>query len=377
MTILFVRISFVKSFSVRHRVLLPLHSTLLTPSRNSYAAISTEVYDGAPRKSARARKREQRKVLADESMTFDSLEWETFEFSASPKWDQRFDDRSIHLASNDESWQEIEDRETREDSALREKFEEQHRLWENLDPALVDEATEILLPYIQAGRWTRIQEVVSKRTRQTRFLFENPANPSNVWACLRTLDSFGIQHVDVVIQSGRYEGKAALTQKRGMRTAMGSAKWLTLKNHLSTRHALQHLKEQGYHIVCTDVNPESKDIRDIDWDASGKKICIVMGNEQYGISEEVKEMADESFYLPMVGMAESFNLSVATAITCAHLSAASAQEVGKGPLRSGDLSEQEYKTLMLKGALNTVKHKMAQALFRKNGLEFPKELNLS
>ena len=102
-----------------------------------------------------------------------------------------------------------------------------------------------------------------------------------------------------------------------------------------------------------------------------------MGNEQNGISDEVKEMADESFYLPMVGMAESFNLSVATAITCAHLSAASVQEVGKGPLRSGDLSEQEYKTLLLKGALCTVKQKFSQALLRKHGLEFPKELNIS
>ena len=179
-----------------------------------------------------------------------------------------------------------------------------------------------------------------------------------------------------MIQSGQYQGKAALTQKRGMRTAMGSAKWLTLKNHLSTRSALQQLKNEGYQIFCTDVNPESKDVRDVDWDASGKKVCIVMGNEQSGISDDVKEMADESFYLPMVGMAESFNLSVATAITLAHLSAASS-EVGKGPLRSGDLSEEEYKTLLLKGAVNTVKQKFVRALFRQKGLEFPKELNIS
>jgi hypothetical protein len=140
---------------------------------------------------------------------------------------------------------------------------------------------------------------------------------------------------------------------------------------------LQHLKDHGYHIICTDVNPQSKDIRDVEWDSSGKRVCIVMGNEQYGISDAVREMADESFYLPMVGMAESFNLSVATAITCAHLSAASGYEVGRGPLRSGDLSERECKALLLKGALNTVKHKVTQALFRMHGLDFPKDLNLS
>ena len=128
--------------------------------------------------------------------------------------------------------------------------------------------------------------------------------------------------------------------------------------------------------MCTDVNPSSKDIREVDWDASGKKLCIVMGNEQYGISNDVKEMAAESFYLPMAGMAESFNLSVATAITCAHLSAASCGE-GTGPLRPGDLSDKEYKTLLLKGAINSVQPKLSRAMFKRHGFEFPKELNLT
>lgn len=353
------------SFSVQH----PRIGSRYLNSKS----ISTEL--NADKRSARARKRDLERLVADESVG-PTLEWESFDFGSSPKWDKRFDDNFLHLASNTENWKEIEDRETEEDIALQKKFERTHRLWDSLDPELVEQATNALMPFLEDRRWSRIQEVVAKRTQQTRFLFENPSNPSNVWACLRTLDSFGIQHVDVVIQSGQYQGKAALTQKRGMRTAMGSAKWLTLRNHLSISHALQQLKNEGYQIYCTDVNPESKDVRDVDWDSSGKKICIVMGNEQNGISSKVKEMADASFYLPMVGMAESFNLSVATAITLAHLSAASS-EVGKGPLRSGDLSEQEYKTLLLKGAVNTVKPKFVSALFRKKGIEFPKELNIS
>lgn len=316
------------------------------------------------------------------------LSWETFDFSESPKWDKRFrngdedndsrqTDGMIHVPSNGEDWDVVSERETAEDIALHDEFERRHKLWQELDPELVQAATDILLPYVQDDRVKRIENVLQKRTQQTRFLFENPANPSNVWACLRTLDSFGIQHVDVIVQSGKYKGKAALSQKRGMRTAMGSAKWLSVKNHLNTESALRTITTEGYHIMCTDVNPSSKDIREVDWDASGKPICIVMGNEQSGISATVREVADESFYLPMVGFAESFNLSVATAITLAHLSASSNREGGKGPLRAGDLSEREYKTLLLKGFINSINHKTASALFRKNGLQFPKDLNLS
>lgn len=77
---------------------------------------------------------------------------------------------------------------------------------------------------------------------------------------------------------------------------MGSAKWLTLNNHLSTEAALKRIKEEGYHVMTTDVNPQSKDIRQVDWDASGKPVCIVMGNEERGISQIVRDIADgESF----------------------------------------------------------------------------------
>ena len=65
-----------------------------------------------------------------------------------------------------------------------------------------------------------------------------------------------------------------------------------------------------------------------------------MGNEERGISEEMRRLADKTFTLPMCGFAESFNLSVATSITLAHMSSKSDGE-GTGPLRPGDLDEHE------------------------------------
>ena len=88
----------------------------------------------------------------------------------------------------------------------------------SLTPQLVQKAIDTLTPFVQPRRRERIDEVLDQRTRHTRFLFENPSNPSNVWACLRTLDSFGIQYVDVVVHSDSYQGKAVVNQKRGMRT---------------------------------------------------------------------------------------------------------------------------------------------------------------
>ena len=61
--------------------------------------------------------------------------------------------------------------------------------------------------------------------------------------------------------------------------------------HLTSSHALKAAVREECHIVCTDVHPDSKDIREVNWEASGKKLLVVMGNEQNGISNEVKATA--------------------------------------------------------------------------------------
>jgi hypothetical protein len=100
-----------------------------------------------------------------------------------------------------------------------------------------------------------------------------------------------------------------------------------------------------------------------------------MGNESEGISEEMRAAADATFTLPMCGFAESFNLSVATAITLAYLSACSTEE-GRGPLRPGDLDEHEVNCLRLKGILNSLaQKKLGKALLRKKGLAIPPEMD--
>jgi tRNA (guanosine-2'-O-)-methyltransferase len=45
-----------------------------------------------------------------------------------------------------------------------------------------------------------------------------------------------------------------------------------------------------------------------------QKTIVVMGNEAEGISQEVLDLADEVVVIPMQGMAQSLNVSVATAL---------------------------------------------------------------
>ncbi|KAL9182486.1 hypothetical protein ACHAXT_013138 [Thalassiosira profunda] len=347
------------------------------------------------------------------------LNWESFDFSDSPKMDKRFDDgddsfsgqtgipdRVLNTISKDSvTFQSYLQSEANvDDTTSTASLKAQSELL-SLSPELVQRSIDVLSPYVQPRRLDRIDEVLGQRTRHSRFLFENPSNPSNVWACLRTLDSFGVQYVDVVVNSESYQGKAAVNQKRGMRTAMGSAVWMTVRQFGSLEAAVRELRDrEGCLIYASDLNPDAKDVRDLTWDidfdeevsaADGapnrtgqRPICIVMGNEERGISDEMRELADETFYLPMSGFAESFNLSVATAISLAYMSAASGRCAPgdgssegdeycdiTGPLRPGDMDPHELQCLKLKGVLNSLAQKrVGKVLLKKEGIVLPKSI---
>lgn len=88
------------------------------------------------------------------------------------------------------------------------------------------------------------------------------------------------------------------------------------------------------------------------------KIVIVMGNEETGITNTMRENADGLFYIPMKGFAESLNLSVASAVMCAVLDA-------KGVLFP-DMDRTTKNRIMLTWMLRSVKGSLP--ILRRAGL---------
>lgn len=203
-------------------------------------------------------------------------------------------------------------------------------LWNELDDNHVNECINVLKTFCNDQRVTKLESVLDNRTEYVRMVYENPANPNNVWAALRTLDSFGVQNVDIVMEQFHYQKG---WRRATMVSAMGAQKWLSLQQHYNTGDMIKQLRDDGYRIIATDLGPRSKPISEIDWKSS--PCAIVMGNELTGISDEVRAAADETFYIPMKGFAESLNVSVAAAVL---LSALDNQNVLKPGINEKDKS---------------------------------------
>jgi tRNA(Leu) C34 or U34 (ribose-2'-O)-methylase TrmL len=63
---------------------------------------------------------------------------------------------------------------------------------------------------------------------------------------------------------------------------------------------MKKLKREGYRILVSDIHESSKSIHDIDW--TDGKTAIIMGNEEQGCSQTVKDLCDDRFYIPMKGI---------------------------------------------------------------------------
>ena len=241
--------------------------------------------------------------------------------------------------------------------------------------AQVAAGVRALAPYVSPERKAAFVKVAGQRTADLRVAFERPSNPANAWACLRTIDAFGVQDVDVVKDTleARVERAKARgvdsgatvqhrTRHRKMHAAMGAQKWLTLREHDAPGDLVDALHAAGYKVAATDLGPGSRPIGDVDWAA--EPYALVFGNEETGISEDLRARADVRVHLPMRGLAESLNLSVSVGACLAHVAAAGGLEP--------DLSNEAKNELLLRWYMLSVR--AAEPLLRRAGVVLDADL---
>jgi len=96
----------------------------------------------------------------------------------------------------------------------------------------------------------------------------------------------------------------------------GAGRWVHLYDYGSgispTLECLNELKSIGYKIVATTPHEKYTKLSELPLDCP---MALVFGTEMDGISSEVIDNADYFVKIPMYGFTESYNISVAVALT--------------------------------------------------------------
>ena len=151
-------------------------------------------------------------------------------------------------------------------------------------------------------RYQRVRRVLDQRQTDLTVVIENVHKPHNVSAIVRTCDAVGI-----------HRAHAVWDRKYTMRvhTAMGSEQWVRMDSHNTITDALGHVKQAGMQVLVTHLSDTAVDFRDVDYT---RPTAILFGQERYGVTDEALALADQDIVIPMAGMVQSLNVSVAAAL---------------------------------------------------------------
>lgn len=191
---------------------------------------------------------------------------------------------------------------------------------------------EKLEPYVSAERQSRINHVLSNRTRTVVPVVEGLHNSGNISAVMRSAEGMGFHDFHLIENQDYF--------KNSSRTSQGAEKWLNVSRWKDTLTCFDHLKSEGYQMVVTELGAKDS-LLDLDFT---QKTALVFGNEARGISPEALDLADRRCMLPIHGFVESYNISVAGALC---LQVALQQRIAKMG-KNGDLSPQDFIDLKAK-----------------------------
>jgi tRNA (guanosine-2'-O-)-methyltransferase len=167
----------------------------------------------------------------------------------------------------------------------------------------------LLAPFISANKRALFERIAVERTRHVTVVLEDIYQPHNASAVVRTCDLLGVQDLHIIENRNKYTVNPDVT--------LGSSKWTDMHRYRdreadNTSACLQALRAKGYLIVATSPRADNATPETI---GLNRPLAFCFGTELTGLSEGPMKHADVLLRIPMYGFTESYNISVAAAIT--------------------------------------------------------------
>ena len=200
-------------------------------------------------------------------------------------------------------------------------------------PYTAEEIESALSEVVLPERLARLTAVAAARVGSVSVVLESILDPHNTAAILRTSDAHGVGDVHLI-----ESGTKPLLAKRVTR---GCERWMDVVVHREPAPCVADLRARGFELWLADMDGTAT-LAEV---ARIPRVALVFGNEHLGASEAMRAACTGTFAVPMRGMVESLNVSVAAGIT---LHAVTKE-------RAGDLGEREVRALRARFLMESVR----------------------
>lgn len=204
-----------------------------------------------------------------------------------------------------------------------------------LSPAEPPQERDVLEQFVSPERIARIDRVLAHRLASVTVACEDVFDPHNVAACARTCEGLGLHELHLILNKN--------SMRLSSTVAKSADQWLNIAQHDHTPTAIAELKSRGFEIWVSDLQATAT----IDELPLPPRVAVVIGNAKFGISDAMRQLADRRYILPMHGMVQSFNLSVALALSLGALVPRRRAQLAQAG-KTGDLDDAQLRLLRRK-----------------------------
>lgn len=155
---------------------------------------------------------------------------------------------------------------------------------------------------ITSRRREKLERVLAQRQGDLTLVLANVHDPHNVSAIYRSADAFGVVGIHLYYTDTPFP-------QLGRKSSASARKWVESYRHPDRTALMAALA--GHQVLATSCSAAARPLSDYDFT---RPTAIIMGNEHSGVPPELAGDVDGEVYIPMYGMIQSFNVSVAAAL---------------------------------------------------------------
>ncbi|MBO3116824.1 TrmH family RNA methyltransferase [Winogradskyella sp. DF17] len=137
------------------------------------------------------------------------------------------------------------------------------------------------------------------------LICDNITNAPNIGSLFRTADAFGVETLI-------FCGEDLQFGKRMKKTSRATEKYVNHKIERNIDNVLKEL-QASHHIIALEITTQSKPLSHYKIHTS-KPIAIIIGNENFGLSESAVNQSHDILHVEMFGYNSSMNVVQATSI---------------------------------------------------------------
>jgi 23S rRNA (guanosine2251-2'-O)-methyltransferase len=139
------------------------------------------------------------------------------------------------------------------------------------------------------------------------LVLDNVRSLHNVGAVFRTADAFALERLYLCGVTGRPPHREIT------KTALGSTESVAWTHTATTLEAAQQLLAAGYQLVAVEQTTGSVPLPQFR-PAPDRPLALVLGNEVFGVDDEVLALCEAAVEIPQLGTKHSLNVSVAAGV---------------------------------------------------------------